>query len=244
MLTTPSFKLYPAMASNSVIDAAVLFERENVTRVRLIVDADFDRQLGLDAGLPSNLILTEFYDLDADIYFNCPEILVSMLANHCDRTKLRSYLHQRGTTAAAIIIDLAGSIGMLRYRSIRDNLQLRMRDFPTTGLISEYEASGSAAIEIIKMAKARSIQNDLALDPEDLSNDLKRVSDLRFYCNGHDIVAVLASLVRKRWGGQAGATALAGTLRSAVSCACWQRTRAFDAISLWSLDLDVAVWTC
>ena len=81
----------PGYGKASVVDAAVLFEHAGVARVSLVSDSDFDRQLGLASALPPNLILTEYHDLDADIFFGCPTLLTSVLANFSDRAKRQQY---------------------------------------------------------------------------------------------------------------------------------------------------------
>ena len=234
----------PGYGKQSVVDAAALLDHAEVDHVRLVIDADFDRQLGLTSGLPPNIVITEYHDLDADVFFSCPSVLSSVLANFTDRTIRQQYFETSQKDPLDVIIDIAGVVGVVRYHSILHDLHLKMRDFPTTPLMAPYEQTGSAVSAVLQLAFARSRRSDQTLEHSIIGSFITGVADLRPYCNGHDLFAVMSSFVRERWGGSAGSNVLANAIRAAVPCACWQKTRIYTELQSWGAALKLYLWTC
>lgn len=235
----------PGYGKQSVIDAAVLFENANVQEVRLVADADFDRQLSLTSSLPSNLILTEYYDLDADILFRCPTIVASVLANFTNRGVRSVHLARVGHDEMTCIVDVASAIGALRLVSLEQRIGLHLRDFPTDLLLDPYEKGAAYEDTIAQTASSRSPNaSPVPVDGATVRAGLTRVVDRRMLCSGHDLIAALSSFVRKRWGGRSGMKVLSGTVRSALSCACWRQTQVYAEVERWSAALGTPVWSC
>jgi len=234
----------PGHGKQSVIDAAALFDDQQVDKVRLIIDADFDRQLGMTDTLPANLILTEYHDLDADVFFNCNRLVPAIIANFCDRTKHRDHIETVAVEAEALIIDIAAAVGIVRYSSLRDSLQLKMHRFPMTQLIQTYELNRTHLEEAVAQAVARSGPQAGRPDISVLTQELAVIADRRTLCGGHDIMSIFSTLIRERWGGRVGSDVVANAFRTATSCDCWRRTRIYADVNEWSRQHGSGVWTC
>lgn len=233
---------FPGYGKESVLTAAQMFLSHQVSDVVVLIDADLDRYIGHHLGYPKNVLMTEFYDLDADVLIHCPQALSATLANFTDRSKRQSYLASRGMSANEIIWDMAIAVGEIRYCSVVRQCGLNLRGFPLHEVIDGYE-QGTIRASTLTLALARTV--DAAdITTSDVATDAAAIPDKRYIASGHDLMSALAAFIRKRWGGTPGEKILASALRSAVQCQCWRNTSVYKSVEGWASQLKVDAWTC
>jgi hypothetical protein len=222
--------------------AIELLEARGFEHVLAVLDRDWVDML--DPPLSSaNVVYTDDYDLDATVMLagTVLERLVSALS---DRDRREAHLSSVGLDAEHLALQLAGPIGLLRFLSRRDGHELRCEDFPVHEAIASTRASVDIQ-QICVIAVARAVRPNIAASAAGvfLTAELENQTDLRAYCCGHDLAAVLSVLVR-HWGGSASRSMLEAVSRAAFGCADLATTSLFAAVRDWAQSVDVSVWSC
>lgn len=241
-LNTSKVQTFPGYGKESVLMAAHMFFTRQIAEVVAVVDADFDRYNGRQQQHPSNVVITEFYDLDADVIVHCPHALEAIVANFTDKTRRQSYLANHGVSMHDAVWGIATAVGEIRYCSIVRQCGLNLRGFPLHEVLKGYE-QGSAQASVLTVAVARS-PNAIMPTASEIATEIATISNIRHVASGHDLVSALATLIRKRWGGTVGDKLLASTLRSAVQCHCWKNTVVYRFVRDWARQFTVNAWTC
>lgn len=232
---------FPGYGKESVLTAAQMFLSHQVREVMAVVDADLDRYNGRQQP-PSNVVMTEFYDLDADVLVHCPQALDGIVANFTDKDRRQSYLTSRGISMHEAIWDMAIAVGEIRYYSVVRQCGLDLRDFPLHEVLEEYER-GAMQAAVLALALART-PNAAQITISEIAIEVAAVPDKQYVASGHDLISALAALSRKRWGGATGSKLLASVLRSAVQCQDWKKTVVYRLVREWARQFDVNAWTC
>jgi hypothetical protein len=233
---------FPGYGKESVLAAAQMFLSLQIREVIAVVDADLDRYNGRQQQHPPNVVMTEFYDLDADVLFHCPQALNAILANFTDKPRRESYLASSDVSAHEAIWDMAIAVGEIRYCSVARQLGLNLRGFPLHEVIEGYER-GAVQASVLALALART-PDAAEITTSDVAIEIAALPDKRYIASGHDLMSALAALIRKRWGGTAGEKLLASALRSAAQCQCWKKTVVYRFVREWARQFNVNAWTC
>jgi hypothetical protein len=231
---------FPGYGKESVLEAAQMFLDYEVGEVVAVVDADFDRYTGRQH--QSNVVMTEFYDLDADVMVHCRQASDAIVANFTDKDKRQSYLASHNVSVDDAIWNMAIMIGEIRYCSVVRQCGLNLREFPLHAVLKDYER-GEAQAAALKIAVGRS-SNAIALKASEITAEIIKLPDNRHIVSGHDLISALAAFIQNRWGGRAGNKVLASALRSAVQCQCWKRTVVYGCVWDWARQFAVNAWTC
>ena len=230
----------PGYGMESVLVAAQIFWDNQIGEVIAVVDADLDRYTGRQHS--SNVVMTEFYDLDADVLFHCPQALNPILANFTDKTLRQPYLASRGTSAYDIIWEMAIAVGEVRYYSIMQQCGFNIRGFPLADVVKGYERADTLA-SVVAVALIRT-PSAASITASDVAAEVAALPDKKYVASGHDLMSALATLSRMRWGSTAGATMLASALRIATQCPCWKQTIVYSFVQQWASQFTVKAWTC
>jgi hypothetical protein len=233
---------FPGYGKESVLVAAQMFLSRQIIEVIAVVDADLDRYSGRDQRHPPNVVMTEFYDLDADVLSHCSEALGAILANFTDRELRQVYLAEKGVSAHGAIWDMAIAVGEVRYYSVVRQIGLNLREFPLHQILEAYER-GAAKDRALALALART-PDAADISASDVEIEVALLPDKQYIASGHDLVSALAALIRMRWGGTAGEKLLAPALRGAIQCQCWRRTVIYRFVRQWATQFNVNAWTC
>jgi len=235
----------PGYGKQSVLDAAAMFDHKGVEEVRLLIDADFDRQRGLTGQLPANIVMSEYHDLMADMFFTCPQALASVLSNFSNKEARLKHLEATETSPQQHILNIAIPVGATRYFSVVYGLSLKMRDFPVTPIISAYEGAGDVLQAVIKLATHRSGLQDPPPELNGLKSHIESNDhDAKYLCSSHDLMAAAAAIQRRKWGGSAGTDVISAAFSAAVPCTCFQEAEPIRQLSTWAEDLGRSIWTC
>jgi hypothetical protein len=233
---------FPGYGKESVLLAAQMFVSNQMNDVIAIVDADLDRYTGRVKNHPPNVVMTEFYDLDADVVFHCPQALEAIAVNFSNKTQREAYLASHGVSIGQIIWGMAITVGEIRYSSIMQQWKLNLRGFPLHAILAEYEQK-TARDAVVSLALART-PGAPVITAQDVAREVAAISDKLPIASGHDLLSALAALARDRWGGTVGQNQLASALRSATQCHCWKKTVVYSFVQAWALQFRVDAWSC
>jgi hypothetical protein len=233
----------PGNGKASVLGALEIVNSRGPARVLGIVDADLDTHLGL-ASVPSNVVTTDLYDLEATIFF-APGLADRLCAAHFDREALRAHTAAAGTPVPELVTRLTFPLGVLRLISRQDGLDLSLRDFPVSEVL-ESDCAGIDLAALVNLAVRRS-KSAAASEGELLRRLLKELAatpETRDVCCGHDIVSVLSALGRQRFASRTGAVQMHKSLRAALDCASLGATRLYSDVARWAASHSTKIWAC
>lgn len=198
----------------------------------------------LDNGMNHHsVIYTDFYDLDACIFFS-PHVYEALAASFCTDLSFR-----HGTAGCtqddinAACVCLALPIGLLRYISHRDGLALNLRDFP----LAEVARNSARSVDLaalVTLACKRA-----GKEPEDhpgllplLQAELERVTEKERYCSGHDLAKAFSLVAKRRWASKAGHDIIERSARAALGRDAFERTSIYRDCARWTGSDGEAVW--
>lgn len=235
----------PGHARTTVERAIQLIDETDTGRVVALVDRDWTTLLFPKPDSP-NLFFTDFYDLDATILLT-GDVLERVLSSLTDRERRRQSLDGLGVSARELLIRLAGVMGVGRYVSMRDDLEVRFRELPAHACVDsshgQIEVAALATVAIRKSKEPKCDQIQLANAIREKLQEEE--GDLIQYCSGHDLASQIASLVRNVWGGAKVSTDLVErTLRAALDCQTLKMTTFYEDLRRWATESGTVVWSC
>lgn len=215
--------------------------RGELAQIYAILDRDW---VGLlDDGLDHDAVVyTDFYDLDACIFF-AAGVYESLAANFCTNAEFRfgrpGCKHE---DIASSCLELALPVGMLRFISHRDGLGLNLRDFPLSKAATR---AGMDLPKLIQLACQRA-----GKDPADhphllgrLRQELGDVVHASQYCSGHDLAKAFALISKRKWASKAGHDIIERSARAAFGYDAFTQSAIFTACGHWCTDDGTGVWS-
>lgn len=217
----------------AVLEAMRLVKKNQIEGVFAVVDRDFDDPANLKEGC-SSISVSEAYDLHSELFFESPEIVDRLLANHTERTKAQSAIRLLPQPVPEVVIDICFPVGAVRLASTSRAWGVNLSKFPTNDLVSAYF---KGELDNVCCTVAISRSPNISVTETDIlaEIDAARGNDAvqpRGVCCGHDLASALASLFR-RWGGKSGSDAIARSIRSATDCESFKRLSVFRDIETW-----------
>lgn len=219
-----------------------IYAETRLASVYSILDRDW---VGfLDEGVDHHAVVyTEFYDLDACIFF-AGGIYEALAANFCTDLSFR-----RGTSGCTYkvirddCVELALPLGVLRYMSHRDSLGLNLRDFPLGQAVKNLP-DGVDLIELVKLACKRAKK-----DPADyqylipiLQRELASAARQEHYCSGHDLAKAFSLIAKQRWASKVGHDIVERSARAAFSRDLFEQSSVYHEGKRWATSLGVPIW--
>lgn len=225
----------PANGKSTVEGAISIADAQGTEGVLAILDRDWVGMLStpIESG---NAVYTEAYDLDAEMAL-LDTILDRVTSNFCDRQAMKQHLDRIGSPSVRdLAVTLSAPLGILRFVSERDSLNLSLRNFPLREIMTDNYSSIDLP-RLISIAVARTEHR--SFDEGSLVGAVrKELSEkaraLWLYCSGHDIAACLAVLVRRCWGGEIGADNMERAIRAAVSREDFRAAAIFKSTERWA----------
>ncbi|MBX7554381.1 hypothetical protein K1Y78_42190 [Streptomyces sp. tea 10] len=218
------------------------YNGSQLTAVYAILDRDW---VGfLEDGLDHHAVVyTDFYDLDACIFF-APGVYEALAASFC--TDLSFRYGTPGSTRDDIsmaCVELALPLGLLRYISHRDNLGLNLRDFPLNQVI-KHLADGVELAALVELACKRAKK-----DPADfgslvalLQQELAETAQREQYCSGHDLAKAFSLVAKQRWASRAGHDVVERSARAAFSQNLFEQSIMFHDSGRWAAGTGTPTW--
>jgi hypothetical protein len=240
------FNCIPGHGKSNVVSVINHVDARNVDGVLALVDKDFDFEIGMEISSP-NLIYVDYADLDTTVFL-ADGVACRVLHPFSDRRTREAHLTSCGASdEVSVIVRAALPVSMLRFISIREDLQLRLRGFPIHEVV-DLETGTTDIERLLSLAAARSglTLNDLLYWREEIMGLSEAVSINRWKASGHDLHATAAYLVRAAWGGPAGigADVLSRAFRVGFGCEELSRTDFFQLVDAWAARRRFRAWNC
>jgi hypothetical protein len=234
----------PGYSKTAVEKAIQLADAAPLERVLAILDLDW---VGLlDQPLSSlNIIYTDRYDLDATIFLTS-DVMTRIVSATTDRDNVDSHLKSTGLSMREIVLRIAGKIGIGRFVSCRDKLEVSFRDFPVhVVLMADQDDVDVTQMVTTALGRARTSTIAQADFVARVRKMLTEVTDLSQYSSGHDIAAALAQLVKGPWrGSNVSRVVMEQFGRAALSCAALEQTMLYASVTSWARESGTRVWNC
>jgi hypothetical protein len=236
--TLPGYSKVTVERAIQLADAAAL------DRVLAILDLDW---VGLlEQPLASlNVVYTDSYDLDATIFLSA-DVTTRVIGATTDRELVATYVNTVGLPLRDVVVRMAGKVGVGRFVSCRDGLDVSFRDFPVhVTLTMTHDDIDMPQMVTVALGRARTP----SIQRTDLLTRIREIvaatADLSRYSSGHDIAAVLAHLAKGRWGGgNVGRSTMEQFGRAALSCAALQQTALYEKVAMWATQAGTRIWNC
>lgn len=224
----------------SVLDAMAEIEEIDPNGCVGLVDRDFGDWV--DGAAPTNVFTTELYDRESDLLLG-GNLLVDYIEAIRDETMRDNLLEASASSSVfAIIIEIAATIGRVRWASVRDNLELNLSKFPV-GRTIKWPAVVTEA-SVIDLAICRGTGCELEVD--DIHRACSKavaVSDERL-CSGHDLVSAVAA--SSRWWAKpaVGRREIRNYIVAAVRCDILRLVPWFHSLESWANERNRRIWSC
>lgn len=221
-------------AKHRALEAVLELNRTNEAGFLAIVDADFDHLDSQDCSA-RNCIRTEFHDLE--VMLLCSPSLDKVLLERASQDKLRALQEKEGTTLRELLFGIAEPLGRLRLANERRCWGLRFEELN----YSRYYDQSNLRIDVDRIIEAlvqRSCTGLTVAEVFDGLNSQTGQSHNRLLlCCGHDVVAILALLLRGPIGNWRGyevtSQVLERELRLAFDSGGFAKTELYSAIREW-----------
>ena len=222
----------------AVLAALTQLEVANQDRCVALVDRDFSDLIG--EHIPSNVILTELYDREADFLLkaNLIDHYVSAIG---EPSRTRNLLQDSGDSNLRLsIVRVAAAVGSVRLYSVSQSLGLNLSQLPFPTLLKRPMRLDTA--ELVEMIVRKT--SGCILDPnwlvEHLTNQAVEHPDRM--CSGHDLISVIA-VSSKWWTNHAVCEReinnyIAATVRlDVLAQLCW-----FGELASWATTRGHKIW--
>jgi len=211
-----------------------------------LIDADFDRLLGKDALWASNVIASEHYDLLVDGIVAAPHNLDGVAISHSRPGEVQAFCLAQSTTLLGWILASSEPVGILRWLVVSGRFDFSVRGWPFRGMSSLTTDSERLGL-IASIGHQRS---GMSVPESEIEAAIAQhradptYSAVNFH-SSHDILGVLAELVRAQFGGSASERHVAATLRLAFSCQEFQTLPLMRDAADWArLEHSVKLLNC
>ncbi|MER7805080.1 hypothetical protein ABTX71_32700 [Streptomyces parvulus] len=214
-----------------------------LTAVYAILDRDWVGVLD-DRADHEAVVYTDFYDLDACIFF-ARGVYEALAASFCTDASFRHNLpgcsHEDIRSAC---VQLALPLGVLRYLSHRDGLGLNLRSFPLSQVIKRAH-DGVDLAGLVELACKRAKK-----DPADfdgliplLQRELAGIDRQEQYCSGHDLAKAFSLVAQRRWASKAGHDIVERSARAAFGRDLFDRISVRRDAERWAAATGAPVWS-
>lgn len=232
----------PCHGKENLLPAMELVEEHGVSDVIALCDRDWDGYLPTPA-VPGRVAITDYYDLDASIILSSGTC-ARVVKGQANRRELSHHLFvSKSTGPKAIAVAYAGPVGLLRLESERRGYGLALRDFPMSP-VTKSDYTGVDIEKLVDIAARRSmyVEADSETLLGQLRDSLSEAHSLEPFCSGHDLLAALSLVLRKRWGKTVSPENLGDTFRGALACENLRKMTFYGLLMGWSSK--GSIWHC
>ena len=200
-----------------------------VSDVAFVTDCDYEVRLGeLRAGQPG-LIITTYADVEADLFEgNGLRDLLGELVPHANDSDEQLNRLEADVTQKAVA--LAEPLGRMRFVGRQAGFKIR-----TDVRFGRHRTPGSGEVDVAKLIRTvTQTSPDCPLSPAELAARISAVDGGYELCNGHDLVAAVAQVLRDDYSVRdQDPDSIARLLRHGV---------AIDVMTNWSVALRLRAW--
>lgn len=186
-------------------DLMIKVNENSHTELIGIIDSDF-RKITNENTEHNNVFMTDGHDIEM-MMINSPA-WIEILNFHVNREKLKEFNLAKGVAFKNYILDLSKQIANVRYLNHIKNIGLVFRIFkngkPDFIDYHKFIKADDLSIDIEKMLTVienKSSKQRLFANKPELKDELNKICQDRFnlteFCNGHDIINILAHSFKK-----------------------------------------------
>jgi hypothetical protein len=233
----------PGHCKENVLQALALSEEREMQHVLALVDLDWDGLLR-PMVTSENVVYTDDYDLESTMAFS-GDVLDRVISNISSSVARNTHLAEVGLSMRELVIELAGTMGLLRYVSSRDQHGLRCRKLPAHEVLTSTRHAVDT-VQLVRIVVARSpncsITEVAAVNA--LEKEREASSERRRFCNGHDVASVIGALAH-HWSGNGSRSIVEQAIRIAFGCSELKETALYEGVLDWCQKVGVpSVWSC
>ncbi|WP_326722024.1 DUF4435 domain-containing protein [Streptomyces sp. NBC_00243] len=234
----------PSGGKAAVSEAVGIARSQGLHEVAAVLDMDWVDILYPRSTIPS-VFYTDSYDIDA-MAFSRAQNIEGFISNFCNKEKVAAYRSLLGQKKIDdVVIEIAAPIGVLRYLSEKNSWGLSLRDFPVHAVLdSDARSTDINQLIIVAMGRSKGASISAQQVENALRIEIARVQNLFRYCSGHDLLAALAAVCRKKLGGKVNQKVVGAALRTAFSCRDANSSQLFNTLGSWGDSLGVQVLNC
>ena len=194
-------KAVAALGWENVVGVIAKVLEENITDAIFgFIDRDYREELGND-NYPEKIVITDYRDLEISMFESAAlhKILVELGA----RNKLPSL--DCGNIDIVIVKEkiyhVASKMGALRYYSLKEGLNFKLKDLNFTKFISR----NNLEINKEKLINQINSKSNVKITIDDIDSAFSlnlsgKLDDEKYLCCGHDVTELLGISLRKLWG--------------------------------------------
>lgn len=202
-------EIQQTMGAENTVQLIETLNERGFERKLAILDSDFRK---LDGEVPNDkdILLVDDHDIEVMI-FKYPA-LFRVLELHYSKSKYKSFLGRKSSDFRDVILNLASTIGYLKWANKKFNLGLVFKPKGQDGkpikyskFIDDKDMEFKGEEVLLKTVLDYSYQKSLTIKPiEEIKKgyelQIKEVVDLLQLCNGHDIANLISLSLRKAIG--------------------------------------------
>jgi hypothetical protein len=221
----------------NVIGALDILEDDGLPGVLAVVDADFDRVLGVTYKL-ENLCVTHLHDFDLTIFAS--PALETFLREYARDDLFAKVFKSNVEALRAKIVETALPLARCRLISEYRNLNFYFVDLRHAEFVSAHDLS--VAVDALYQAIIDRSRTGCTLSQLKafVTGEITQFSDQYQIVNGHDVAAMLGialrGLIATRSSPQTWASEIESGLRMAFDWEAMQRTGVYECIRHWEAD--------
>lgn len=242
-----SCEILPARGKENALDAIQRLNNSSVPGVLAIVDADFDRIAG-SSSLQQNLVMSDHHDIEVMLIMS--PAFEAVLQEYASSEKINEFLcTSNSQSIREALFSLAHPVGVFRWLSYSrhwslDFDEINYKKFLNDNLTVDCKKMISY-IRQFTLSRCASDSTSLAacwpeeaeLEPLIASTMKQTPPHLTEFCCGHDLRALLAVGLRRKWGSKpapiANKSNMGVLLRLAYDTSFFATTELYSAICTW-----------
>ncbi|WP_042407528.1 hypothetical protein [Streptacidiphilus carbonis] len=236
------FTTVPALGKDRALGAIARLDEGTVLDVFALLDRDW---VGiLEEGVKrSEVAYTDFYDMDACIFFT-PGVYEKLAATFCtDHTFKRGAPGCSHHDISTACVDLALAVGVLRFISSREGLGLALRKFPLDQVANVHNGSiDLGKLITIACRKADKNPDDYPSLLDTLQRELAAIKEPRRYCSGHDLAKAFHLVAKRRWATKIGADVIERSARAAYGRDHFEQGGIYRSTNHWTTISGETAW--
>ena len=215
-----------------LLEAAVLVDERGVSRVRILVDRDYDDSVPVSPQHANCIIASTHHDLVMDLILVDRGVMYRVINAHMRGAQ--ASVKTRADDLLEEALAVAARVSVLRMLSVSNDWDLNMARFP----FGKFDQVRPNPLNVVDVALARSRPGPKKSPVlRQLRAALKVEKDATISLVGdHDLFGALAHVLRKNGHSSASESALAASFFAAVDCPSIMKTDWYAEISGWSSE--------
>ncbi|MHA3020458.1 hypothetical protein ACXPWS_09300 [Mycobacterium sp. BMJ-28] len=219
-----------------LVEAAALVDARQVSKVRVLIDRDYDNHSGPVEPYADCIVASTNHDLVMDLLLVDLAIIYRVIDAHTRGPAVMPRVRAADVFAEALII--AARVSTLRMLSLKNRWDLNLANFP----FGRFSGSRPNPQAVVRLALERSKPGPKPTPVlKQLRSELKANADRLVKVVGdHDFFGAVAFVLRRSGYAGIGESSLAASFFAAVDCSSVSKTDWFNDIEAWSTGVENA----